>query len=262
MSKNKKDYLISTIVCQLVFCLIILAVCFILAKRGSPLIDELRVTFSEKLENNEMFEQAADVFKSSVEAQNETTITERTTENKENKVTKPDTESSTAAATMVAEREIKETPSKVSQELPANASMSVYSFNKSMQKPVDGEITSSFGMRTHPVYNEDRFHTGLDIAAEEGTPVKACFDGIVTFAGDDDSFGNYVKISHGNGIETLYCHLQSLYAKKGDRIEAGQVIGFVGQTGIATGPHLHLEIRINGVSYDPYIAYQNAVDEI
>lgn len=258
MDKNKKDYLISTLIYQFLFCAILIAVCFLLAKNSNGFFDSFKQNFSEKLENNVLFEDAVESFKAQKVESEEPQSEEYSEKVNEEKTTETqETENSEEA------REIsEESEAQPKQNIPVNASMSGYAFNKTMQKPVDGEITSEFGFREHPVYGGERFHTGLDIGADEGTAVKAAFSGKVTFAGYDDSFGNFIEISHGSEIKTLYCHLQSLYADENDLVEAGQVIGFVGQTGVATGPHLHFEIRINGVSYDPYIAYVNAVNEI
>ncbi len=257
MDKNKKDYLVSTLLYQFLFCAILIAVCFLLAKNSNGFFESFKQTFSEKFENNVLFEEAVESFI--------TKSSSPVTESGENTVKDEKTTESVPEESEYSEdaREIsEECEAQPTQNIPVNASMSGYAFNKSMQKPIDGEITSEFGFREHPVYGDERFHTGLDIAAEEGTAVKAAFSGKVTFAGHDDSFGNYVEITHGSEIKTLYCHLQSLYTDENNLVEAGQVIGFVGQTGVATGPHLHFEIRINGVSYDPYIAYVNAVNEI
>lgn len=117
--------------------------------------------------------------------------------------------------------------------------------------PVSGIITSYYGNREHPVYSGDSFHGGVDIAADEGTDICAVKDGIVTEAGTAEMAGNYIRIDHGGGEVTLYCHCSELYAKEGEEVSAGDVIAAVGQTGLATGPHLHLEVSVDGESADP-----------
>lgn len=112
-------------------------------------------------------------------------------------------------------------------------------------KPVDGTITSRFGRRSRGL------HTGLDIANSKGTPIKAAASGVVTYAGYKGSYGYLVVISHGNGVETYYAHCNRLYVNAGDTVAQGAVIATVGSTGNSTGPHLHLEIRVNGVAKNP-----------
>ena len=115
-------------------------------------------------------------------------------------------------------------------------------------RPISGIITSRFGVRSS-VRSGD--HTGLDIGAPTGTPIKAAASGTVTFAGVKKSYGYMVVISHGDGIETYYGHCSKLYVTAGEKVSQGEVIAAVGSTGNSTGPHLHLEVRVNGVAYNP-----------
>ncbi len=116
--------------------------------------------------------------------------------------------------------------------------------------PVAGTITSQFGYRVDPITGEVSSHTGTDIACAEGTPILAAADGIVTVANGLDSWGGsygyYIQIDHGDGLETLYAHCSSICVATGQQVQAGQVIGYVGHTGRVTGNHLHLEVRIDG----------------
>jgi len=114
-----------------------------------------------------------------------------------------------------------------------------------LMKPINGTITSRFGSRSRGL------HTGLDIATSLGTPIKAAATGVVTYAGYKGSYGYLVVISHGNGIETYYAHCSRLYVSAGDSVSQGDVISAVGSTGNSTGPHLHLEVRVNGVAKNP-----------
>ena len=114
--------------------------------------------------------------------------------------------------------------------------------------PVTGRITSRYGESSS---RRKSTHTGLDIACITGTDIKAVSEGTVIFAARQGSYGNLVKIDHGNGVETWYGHCNKIYAKVGDKVKAGDVIAAVGSTGNSTGPHLHLEIRINGVTVNP-----------
>ena len=116
--------------------------------------------------------------------------------------------------------------------------------------PVAGTITSQFGHRVDPITGEGSSHTGTDIACAEGTPILAAADGVVTVANGLDSWGGsygyYIQIDHGGGLETLYAHCSSICVTTGQQVQAGQVIGYVGHTGRVTGSHLHLEVRIDG----------------
>lgn len=114
--------------------------------------------------------------------------------------------------------------------------------------PVSGIITSRFGNRESI---RTSGHTGLDIAAPAGTPIKATADGEVIFSGYSGGYGYVVKISHGNGIQTYYGHCSSLYVSTGETVEAGDVIAAVGSTGNSTGNHLHFEVRVNGTEVNP-----------
>ena len=114
--------------------------------------------------------------------------------------------------------------------------------------PVSGRITSRYGESSRLRRST---HTGLDIACETGTGIKAVSEGKVIFAAYNGSYGNLVKIDHGNGVETWYGHCSKIYAKVGDKVKAGDIISAVGSTGNSTGPHLHFEIRINGNTVNP-----------
>lgn len=118
--------------------------------------------------------------------------------------------------------------------------------------PVMGRITSRFSSsRRHPVLGVVRPHRGLDIAANSGTPITAPAPGRVVFAGRKFGFGNVVEIDHGHGIITRYAHCRSLHVKRGMTVETGATIATVGRTGLASGPHLHFEVLVDGRSVDP-----------
>ena len=120
--------------------------------------------------------------------------------------------------------------------------------------PVAGTITSQFGHRVDPITGEVSSHTGTDIACAEGTPILAAADGVITVANGLDSWGGsygyYIQINHGGGLETLYAHCSSICVTTGQQVQAGQVIGYVGHTGRATGSHMHLEVHVNGSRAD------------
>lgn len=114
--------------------------------------------------------------------------------------------------------------------------------------PVSGTISSRYGVSSR-IRSSD--HTGLDIASPSGTPIKVVADGTITNASYSGSYGNLVKVDHGNGVETWYAHTSKMYVSVGQTVEAGDVIAAVGSTGNSTGNHLHLEIRINGQHVNP-----------
>jgi len=117
--------------------------------------------------------------------------------------------------------------------------------------PVRGWVTSHFGNRTSPFSGILKFHEGMDIAAQTGTPVLSPADGVVIKAGFGTGYGNMVEISHGYGIKTLFAHNSRLNVKAGQRIKRGDVISYVGDSGSSTGPHLHYEVRVNGLPVNP-----------
>lgn len=119
------------------------------------------------------------------------------------------------------------------------------------QKPVVGRQTSSFGLRLHPLLGYTRFHRGVDYGAASGTPIVAVSDGRVAFAGRHGGHGNYIKLSHSGGLQTAYAHLSRFAVSSGASVRQGQVIGYVGSTGLSTGPHLHFEVYKNGKPVNP-----------
>lgn len=118
--------------------------------------------------------------------------------------------------------------------------------------PLPGaRITSVFGPRMHPIYNEVRTHDGLDFGAGTGTPIHAGADGVVVYAGPRGGYGNATVIDHGNSLATLYAHQSAIHVGVGQQVARNEVIGLVGSTGFSTGPHLHFEVRVQGTPVDP-----------
>jgi hypothetical protein len=117
--------------------------------------------------------------------------------------------------------------------------------------PVRGWVTSHFGYRLDPFSGRRSLHRGLDVAARKGTPIVAPAEGVVSFSGPYGGFGNTVIVFHGYGISTLYAHAQDLLVRSGQRVNRGDVLGTVGNTGRSTGAHLHYEVRVNGIQVDP-----------
>ena len=120
-----------------------------------------------------------------------------------------------------------------------------------LTSPVAGRMSSGYGQRRHPILGYTRMHAGIDFAARYGSPIYAVTDGVVAYAGRHGGHGNYVRIQHGGGLATGYAHMSRIAAVPGQRVRQGQVIGYVGSTGLSTGPHLHYELYRNGATVNP-----------
>lgn len=137
------------------------------------------------------------------------------------------------------------------------AKQSRNSFNLSLGtgrfiNPIQGyPMTSRFGYRTHPIFRTKKLHTGVDFGAPSGTHIRAADSGVVISAGWQGGYGKAVIVDHGKGLVTLYAHTSAFYVRPGQSVKKGQVIAAIGTTGYSTGPHLHLEVRQNGVPVDP-----------
>jgi murein DD-endopeptidase MepM/ murein hydrolase activator NlpD len=128
--------------------------------------------------------------------------------------------------------------------------------------PVEGKVSSGFGQREDPFNGEGAFHAGVDILAPYGTPIRAAGDGIVETSGMANGYGREIILDHGHGLRTLYGHMSVLVAIAGQRVVRGQVIGYVGQSGRATCPHLHYEVRINNVPVNPHKYLRSTFAEV
>ncbi len=117
--------------------------------------------------------------------------------------------------------------------------------------PVNGHMTSGYGLRRHPILGYVRMHAGVDFGAAWGSPIFAVSDGVVSYAGRHGGHGNYVRLEHGGGLGSGYGHMSRIAVSPGTRVRAGQVIGYVGSSGLSTGPHLHFEVYRNGVTVNP-----------
>jgi murein DD-endopeptidase MepM/ murein hydrolase activator NlpD len=136
--------------------------------------------------------------------------------------------------------------------LPSNVSFAYYELGLAETvAPVQGTVTSTFGYRDSPVNGVWEFHLAMDIGAEEGTPIGAFAAGTVEYIGESDEFGQYLKITHENGVSSFYAHCSKLLVSKGDVVTCGQTVALVGHTGNATGSHLHLTIEKDNIRLDP-----------
>lgn len=124
-------------------------------------------------------------------------------------------------------------------------------FTGRFSRPVNGSITSRYGMRHHPILRRTRLHAGVDFGAGHGSRISAAADGVVIAATWSRGYGNMIILDHGGGISTLYAHCSSMSVSPGQKVRRGQQIGRVGSTGLATGPHLHFEVRVNGKPVNP-----------
>jgi murein DD-endopeptidase MepM/ murein hydrolase activator NlpD len=118
--------------------------------------------------------------------------------------------------------------------------------------PIEGPVTSSFGEREDPFNGEGAFHSGIDISAPDGTPVRATADGEVSDASMGAGYGREVVLNHGHDVVTVYGHLSAIAVLPGQHVKQGQVVGYVGQSGRSTGPHLHYEVRVHNVPVNPH----------
>ena len=120
-----------------------------------------------------------------------------------------------------------------------------------MMMPVSGTITSLYGYRTDPFTGEHTMHGGLDLAAPTGTDIRCALDGTVKTVGNSDSYGQYILVAHGNGLETLYAHCSKILTSRNTAVKRGTIIAKVGSTGRSTGPHCHFEVRTGGARINP-----------
>lgn len=137
------------------------------------------------------------------------------------------------------------------EETPVGRTRTMRPFAGRFMRPVNASVISNFGMRYHPILHRTRLHAGVDMPASTGTPIAAAASGVVVFSGRMNGYGNVVVIDHGGGMSTLYAHCSARLVSEGQSVSQGQTIARVGATGLATGPHLHFEIRRNGTPINP-----------
>ena len=259
MNKNKKDYLIYTISLQIIVCVLLFGAVYGLKKANSDIYKTVKEEYFDNINENI---ELKDYIPSGT---TENATTEPITDAQSTDVIVDDTtvvESQTMLTAVVNAQGGADYGVSDENDVPDNVSVNNYTLSQNMFLPLEGKITSPFGLRIHPISGQQRFHAGIDIAASTGTPIYSAFDGKVIYAGYDQWNGNYLKIQHENNIMTVYCHCEALNVKKGDTVSAGNMVATVGSTGSSTGPHLHFELRINNVSYDPQSALKTAINEV
>lgn len=271
MDKKKKDYLSFTLICQFAICALLFGSLYGLKQINSGVYHSINNEFFSKINENTLIDFSKEIIsdngKSKTEESNPVNTSTADMMNEEAESESENTSTVEATETKGLSAEIKgEGGQDYSvdsiDEIPANVSVNSYVLNQRMFLPVKGETTSRFGVRNHPITNELKFHAGIDIAADSGTPIHSAFSGEVIVADYDKWNGYYLKIKHQGDIMTVYCHCQKLIVKKGDIVNAGDVIAYVGSSGSSTGPHLHFELRINNVSYDPETALKEAINGV
>lgn len=272
-TKGKTDYLVRLILLQSVLCVIIVAGVFLVSRFSPTVYEKMRKDYlgimGKDMSAGEMLEQlknTADfVFEPSENVRSAISGNVAT----ETSAVKVDSFEATSDETgeTVAVGEIIQSGSgggdMESGDAAKGTSFAPYCVSVSPVMPVkNARMTSRFGYRTNPVSGNYGFHTGLDLAAAEGTEVSAAFYGRIEETGENDVWGKFILMEHSDGFATYYCHLSEVFVKKDTVIRQGETIGLVGSTGWSTGPHLHFEVRINGVRVDPEkLLYPENFDE-
>lgn len=247
MDKKKQDYLIKTLIMQFLVCALVFFIFFAAQYFNIPFLQTLKTSFIEELNKTLTKEEAVETFKK-IES-----ITE-------DYFVLTDYSDDDFNVTILGEggKDVIIDGTQIE-----NVSYEAYKLNYKIYNPViGGEVSSEFGERVHPINKTLGVHKGIDIALDAGEPIYAIFDGEVVEASFDQWNGNYIKIKHDNNILSVYCHCSKLFVKKGDVIRGGEVIALVGSTGQSTGPHIHFELRINDVSYNPSYALKDAINAV
>ncbi len=246
MDKNKKqDYLVKTLIFQFIICVLIFSFVFAINYFETPIFSLFKEQLLFELNKNLTTEDVEETFKRIENYASEEFILSDFSDDLFN-------------AEILGEGGKDETIAENS-----NYSFEKYKLNYKIFKPViNGKISSEFGERIHPISGELGVHKGIDFALEQGSPIYAIYDGEIIEADNDKWNGNYVKIKHDNEIVTVYCHCEKLLVKKGDIIRGGEKIATVGSTGQSTGPHLHFELRVNNISYNPEFALKDAKNAV
>lgn len=232
--KNKKnDYLVQVMITQIVVCVLLLAVSYGVKKLNPAAGAELRQYYDSLMEKNWDTQEAFAAFKrvgefllSPADAWSDEIV--------------PD---GAGGVDIVTEGD--------GIEAVKNTTFSPICVTAPITMPVSGRVTSRFGHRVHPITKKQGFHTGIDIAAPLGTDIAAAYDGVVEKVDESDGNGKYLIIRHDDSFSTVYCHCDKILVEPGIAVRAGETVALVGQTGMATGPHLHFEVRRNGKLYNP-----------
>lgn len=268
-ANDKKDFYFSVIVSQ-ILCFIVLVLLFFSARAGEGW-EQIRERYSLLLEDDFLTSEFSSVVSGMKEYLLSGSTAFAVSGNRVEPYSQPlsrgtDESSSQAASDEEADGEAVQTASvtveTVSVTTENNKSVPLklsYKKEQEMIFPLHERIyTSYYGERTDPIKEGYDFHKGIDLAADEGDSIMAVLDGTVSSVGEDSRSGKYVFLAHENGRVTFYCHCSEILCAEGDDIRQGETIALVGSTGYSTGPHLHFEIRDDGVSIDPLPLIENA----
>ncbi|MEE1012261.1 MAG: M23 family metallopeptidase [Acutalibacteraceae bacterium] len=252
-AKSKTDYLIRLILLQCVLCTLIVSGVFIASKISPSAFEKIRNNYMDIMQKDMSADEIVEQLKGAAEyvftPQKDVPAISGNVTVESYEVTSDETGATVAVGGIVDASGGGDIEAK---EAVKGTSFAPYFISVEPVLPVkNGRITSKFGYRTNPVSGKYGFHTGLDLAAAEGTPVSACFYGKIIETGSSDVWGEYVLMEHSDGLHTYYCHLSEIYVNEGAVIRQGETVGLVGSTGWSTGPHLHFEVRINGVRVNP-----------
>ncbi len=273
--KTKTDYLIKLILLQSLLCVLIVGGVLAVSKISPAAFERMKADYGKIMQRDmsageivEQIKNAAEFVLKPVESAEQKTETATVKAEIKEDVTVSSYEvTSDETGETVAVGEIVQSGSgggdMESKEAAKGTSFAPYYVSVRPVLPVkNARVTSQFGYRVNPVSGNYGFHTGLDLAADEGTPVSAVFYGRVIETGSSDVWGNYVLMEHSEKLRTYYCHLSEIYVEDNAVIRQGETIGLVGSTGWSTGPHLHFEVRINGVRVNPEsLLYPENADE-
>ena len=256
--ENKKNYFSRVVIAQIAVCTAVLVIAVILKFVGGNTYTVLRSNYQKLMDDKITVEQVKDTFKSlkaivPIQNSQQKDGSKSTEKNTEAQTTAP-AESQTAEPSETGEGGEDKTLEdylSTNPKPPKSTSYAPYVTTVPITVPIKGKYTCLFGYRIHPITGKLGFHTGLDIAAKKGTKIAAAYYGTVKEVGKSEGYGNYIILEHADGLETFYGHCDSVLAQKNANVRAGETIAFVGSTGLSTGPHLHFEIRINGITYNP-----------
>ncbi len=256
--KTKTDYLVRLMLLQIAVCLLFAGGVFIASKVSPAYFEKMKNDYTVIMEKDMSSDELAQSLK---ELAQEVFVTVKIHEDNEKKFETYEVVSDETGE-KVAVGEISD-GSGGGDMAADGTSFAPYFVTVNPVLPVkNARITSRFGYRTNPISGNYGFHTGLDLAAESGTPVSASFYGRIIETGESDVWGKYVLMEHSEGFETYYCHLSAIYVEEGAVIRQGETVGLVGSTGWSTGPHLHFEVRINDVRVNPeLLLYPENCDE-
>ena len=240
--ENKPHAGRSAVPVQCAVCAVILLSIFALSRSGSEIYTRLRAQYASWMAQDYC---ADGVWTTAKRAAQQVMETPQTTAQSETMTARVDARAAVETITSAGGEDIR-----VLDAL-QDSSFEAVTVSQQAVMPVQGKVTSGFGYRIHPVTGNRSFHTGIDLAAPQGTHVSAAYSGTVRDTGYTSGRGNYILLAHGENLQTLYCHLSQIDVQTGDAVAAGDTVGLVGSTGMSTGPHLHFEVRVDGIRCDP-----------